>query len=125
MPTQSIAVQQLVGAQASEDGKAMLLDLKDAQGADLRLAVPHGELMPLVSLATVSHSAGMQIQKVPGNVRHDFNIAFWSLSKIGGGSKDVILDLTLRQSGTLSFRLDETQQRELHAALATLVDQET
>ncbi len=110
-------IEHIESGATSDDGAVMLLNTI-TRGASLAVAIAADQLIPLITLSAMSLTASNKIKKVDPSNKAAFEVARWALAA-DPSSTDLVLTLTLKTEGDLSFRLTETLQRALYEALGT------
>ena len=117
MNIEASLIEHIESGATSDDGAVMLLNTI-TRGAPLAVAIAVDQLIPLITLSAMSLTASKRIKKADPNDKEAFGVARWALSA-DPSSSDLVLTLTLKTEGDLSFRLTEALQRALYEALGT------
>lgn len=117
-------VRTFLRSEISSDGRHMVLIAQLADGSEFVLAIPHGQLLPLVECAAGSASALDKIGKKPAEERDLLPLTWWEIGKLDG-TEDLALSLTLKSGGTLSFRLHGSMPKGILETLQTICGTES
>jgi hypothetical protein len=102
----------------SEDGKTFMLHVKRPTGSDLMLGFPHAEISHIVENAAMHASRGKD-----QTGRTSFSAFKTSSFEIGRGpAGEVVLTLTVGQSGKIRFLLPGDMPGQLSQALQKLAN---
>lgn len=120
----ALSIAQVAGSLVSDDGQHMVLRLVQADGADVPIAIPRGEILKLAEAAAVSHAQSDKALNVDPNQKDAFHVTWWELG-FDESSGTAVLTLTFGAGGKLSFALSGNMPRDLLETLQVHVGSAT
>jgi hypothetical protein len=104
----------------TEDGENMLLRLQPHVGEEMVLALPAGEITNLILLAAQGMTQSRANRGIDPNVKEAFIVEDWDLL-LEPEDRVLVLSLTVKGKGELSFRLPLGVEQPLIDKLAATV----
>ena len=113
----ALSIANIEGVLSTDDGQHALFKVRDAAGVEHVIALPEGQLMHLMSLASQASGQCNKILKRDPNMKHVMPVEWWD---VGGTADGQNVILTYRMPGglELSFQIHRDAAARLHETLA-------